>query len=153
MSSLLAYPLRESERGYSFVTDYGIEYLIVLVSDRDLLPDELFAPDLFSFSILTLNEKVPVGDPRVEVTVIEVLNRIYAANPQTIINYVCSLEDNQERPRRILFRRWFRRHGTGYTRLEFTDAENRIYAAAIFRAEHPRQAAIEVAFNDEYRAK
>jgi Family of unknown function (DUF6169) len=94
-----------------------------------------------------------VSDPRVEVTVIDVFNRIFAANPQIIISYVCSLEDDLERARCILFGRWFRQHGVGYTRLEFTDAESRIYAAVILNAKHPQQAAIEAAFNQEYRAK
>ncbi len=148
-----AYLLRENEQGYGFTTDYGVDYLIALTSDRELLPDEPFALDLFSFSVVSLTEGPPVGDPRVEITVIEILNRLYAVNPQLIVSYVCSLEDGQERSRRILFGRWFRQHGAGYVRPEFTDVDSRIYAAVIYNAEHPRRAAIDVAFNREYRNK
>jgi hypothetical protein len=149
----LPYPIRESDQGYGFTTDYGIEYLIALTSDQELLPDEPFAPYLYSFSIIVLTKRTLVGDPRVEATVIDGLNRIFATNKQTIISYVCSLEDDLERPRRILFGRWFRQHGAGYMRLEFSDLENRIYAAAIFQEGHPYQISIEEAFSREYRAK
>lgn len=153
LSSPLPYPVRESEQGYGFTTDYDIEYLIALTSDRNLLPDEPFASYLYSFSIIVFNERTPASDLRAEATVVEALNQIFAANPHTIISYVCSLEDDMERARRVLFSRWFRQHGVGFTRLEFTDAENRIYAAAIFQAGHPHQADIDTAFNREYRAK
>ncbi|MBO0938317.1 hypothetical protein J2I47_17330 [Fibrella sp. HMF5335] len=65
----MPYPVRKSEQGYSFTTDYGVEYVIALTNDRNLLPDEPFAPYLYSFSIIITKERTPVSDLRVGATV------------------------------------------------------------------------------------
>ena len=69
-------------------------------------------------------------------TVAYALNQAFDANPDLIITYICSVKDERQRNRRILFGLWFREHGEGFNRVDYTDKDN-IYSAAIFREEHP----------------
>jgi hypothetical protein len=152
-SSPSPYPLRENNDGFSFTTDHGFEYVLAFRSDQAYFPEDGFAQHLYSFSIVVLGQRTPVRDPRIEVTVIDALKRAFEADPLLVISYVCSLDDNQERNRRILFGQWYLRHSEGYTRLPFSHEQSRVYAAAIFRENHPDRSEIAAAFNREYNRK
>jgi hypothetical protein len=147
------YPLQENSEGFTFTTDNDFNYQIAFKSDQALFPTDSFAQDLYSFSLISLSVRVPVKDPRIEATVADVLHRTFAANSLIIISYVCSLDGDMERHRRILFGQWYRKHGKGFIRLIVEDPINRIYAVAFFKENHPDKEIIEAVFDREYRIK
>ncbi|MBO0933607.1 hypothetical protein [Fibrella aquatilis] len=128
-------------------------YQLAFRSDQAYFPNDEFAQHLYSFSIIVIGNRTPIRDPRIEITVIDTLQRAFATDPLLIISYVCSLDNDMERNRRILFGQWYLRHSEGYIRLPFSHELSRVYAAAIFRKDHPDQEAISAAFNREYNRK
>jgi hypothetical protein len=147
------YPLQENNEGFACTTDHGFVYQLAFRSDQSYFPDDSFDEYLYSFSIISVGMRTLVRDPRIELTVVYTLKQAFAANPQLIISYVCSLDNEMERHRRILFGQWYQRHSEGYTRLPFSYEQSRVYAAAIFLKDHPAQEAIFAAFNRVYNAK
>lgn len=80
------------------------------------------------------------------------LQAAFDANPNLIITYACSTENDQEKQRALLFRRWFFQCGDDYKCIDFSGS-NRIYATALYRKDHPAQDQIVDTFLEIYRNK
>jgi hypothetical protein len=152
-SSPSPYLLRENSDGFAFITDNGFAYQLAFQSDQSYFPADAFAEHLYSFSVIAFTPRTPIRDTRIEWTVVDALKRAFEANPLIVISYVCSLDGDMERHRRILFGQWYQRHGAGFVRLPFSNEQTRIYAAAIFQENHPHTTSIAAAFEREYTSK
>ncbi|GAB3944538.1 hypothetical protein GCM10028805_12200 [Spirosoma harenae] len=158
MPPLSPYPLvpkkdkENSSTIYWFETDYNVKYELVFKSDSDYLPDESLAENAYSFILTRVSDKAGVVDSRIRDTVTYGLLAAFDANPNLIITYTCSTDNNQEKQRALLFRRWFLQCRDNYKSIDFSDSK-RIYATAIYRKDHPEQDRIIDAFLQIYRDK
>lgn len=153
-SNLSHYKLEETEEGYTFTTLNHIIYEMIFRSDADYFPEYDFAESIVSFSLTPVHAVgIPVKDVQIERTVMYALSRTFEANPETILAFTCSTEDDLERHRRILFGRWYQRNGRGYTRLTHNDAANKLYTAVIYRDDHPDREQINAIFVKTYTNK
>lgn len=140
MSSPLPYPLKDSNTGFIFETDFGLVYEISFTDDSGYLTGSSFSSvdTVFSFTITHLSGQIQHKDPRVESTIISALHLTFASLPLAVITYVCSLDDNQEKARNRLFHNWYLRTGKNYfVKLDHTSADERIYSSVIFRSDNP----------------
>lgn len=101
--SPLPYLLKDAENGFTFETNFGILYKISYTDDSDYLFESSFVNAVYSFSITHLAGQIQHKDPRVEQTLIKALLLTFETSPTALINYVCSLDDNQEVARNRLF--------------------------------------------------
>ncbi len=150
--SPLPYPLTDDKDGFLFITDAEVTYKLAFRSDADYFTGWPFAEHLLSFSIIPIRGKVGAADPRIGATVTHALQLAYEADPELIIAFTCSVEDDLQRHRRVLFGSWYRKHKAEYNRLSYTD-EDKLYTAAIFRRSHAHSALIEEVFNETYQDK
>lgn len=150
-SNPLPYPLKNVEEGFLFGTDFGITYAIRFTNDADYMTASSFSHEVFSFSITPIAGQVRQKDPRVEQTVIRAILLTFDALPDAVINYVCSLDNDQQIARSRLFHRWYLKAGTThFIKLDFTDHENRIYTSVLFRSNHPAEAEIRNLFAESF---
>lgn len=153
---LSPYPLAVSESDlgivYSFTNIHKITYKLVFAPDSEYLTEYPFADLVYSFSIAPAAGKEGPKDPMIGHTVAYALNQAFDANPELIITYICSIKDEKQRSRRILFGMWFRQHGEGFSKLEYTDKDS-IYSAAIYMENHPFKSSISQAFSVIYDDK
>ncbi|WP_020596930.1 DUF6169 family protein [Spirosoma panaciterrae] len=150
-SNPLPYPLRSVEDGLIFVTELGVTYKIGFADDSVYVSESSFAHEVFSFSITPIAGQVRQKDPRVEQTVIRAILLTFDTLPDAVINYVCSLDNDQQIARSRLFHRWYLKAGTThFIKLDFTDHENRIYTSVLFRSNHPAEAEIRNLFAESF---
>ncbi|WP_298607143.1 DUF6169 family protein [uncultured Spirosoma sp.] len=115
------------------------------------MSESSFAHAIFSFSITPIAGLVKQKDPRVEQTVIRAILLTFEALPDAVINYVCSLDNDQQIARSRLFHRWYHKAGaTQFVKLDFTDHENRIYTSVLFRNNHPAEEEIRNRFTESF---
>lgn len=152
LSSLnpLPYPLTNVEEGFVFKTDFGITYAIRFTDDSDYIPESSFVNEVFSFSITPIVGVVKQKDPRVEQTVIKAILLTFEALPNAVMNYVCSLDDDQEIARSRLFHRWYLKAGSRFIKIDHTDKESRIHTSVIFRRNHPAETEIRSRFSRSF---
>ncbi|GAB4010816.1 hypothetical protein GCM10028808_22750 [Spirosoma migulaei] len=132
--------MRNVEDGFIFETDFGITYAIRFTDDSDYISESSFVGTIFSFSITPIAGQVKQKDPRVEQTVIKSVLLTFEALPNAVINYVCSLDDDQEVARSRLFHRWYLKAGTNsFIKLDRTDPESRIFTSVVFSTNHPAE--------------
>ncbi|WP_227686997.1 DUF6169 family protein [Spirosoma arboris] len=140
--------MRNVEDGFLFETDFGITYAIRFTDDSGYIPESSFVGTLFSFSITPIAGQVKQKDPRVEQTVIKAILLTFEALPTAVINYVCSLDDDQEVVRSRLFHRWYLKAGTNhFVKFDQTDTESRIFTSVIFSKNHPAEEEIRRRFD------
>lgn len=150
-SSPLPYLLRNADEGFIFETDFGIIYAIRFTDDSDYVSGSSFVNEVFSFSITPIIGQVKQKGPRVEQTVIEAILLTFEALPNAVINYVCSLDNDQEVVRNRLFHQWYLKAGRHrFVKLDHTDHENRIYTSVIFQSNHPAEEEIRNRFNGTF---
>lgn len=141
------YPLKTTDEGFSFDTDFGITYLVRFTDDSDYITESSFVRNVLTFSITPISGEVKRKDPRVEQTIIRTIILTFEMTPDAVINYVCSLDDNQEKARSRLFHAWYLRKGRErFVKLNYEDQDNKIYTSAIFRRNHPAEKEIEDLF-------
>lgn len=134
-------PIEDQQSGsiiYSFETDTQVRYELVFKSDNDYLPENPLANFAYSFILTRVSRKTGTIDSRIRDTVVYGLRAAFDANPNLIITYACSTENDQEKQRALLFRRWFLQCGNDYKSIDFSDSK-RIYATALYRNDHPAQ--------------
>lgn len=95
------------------------------------------------FGIKPLQEPVSSADPRIKVTVIHLLELLFNAEPQTVIIYVCDQSDERQKTRGRLFNRWFSSYGAGLVKRNYESEDQRLFAYAIFREDHPFKPQVE----------
>ena len=145
------YHLRGIDEGFAFDTDFGITYIIRFTDDSDYLAESSVSVTILTFSISPINGEVKQKDVRVEVTIIQALMLTFEILPDVVINYVCSLEDNQEKARSRLFNSWFLKSGKDrFVKLDYVNQDDKIYTSAIFRRDHPAEQQIERLFEQVF---
>lgn len=149
-SSHLPYPLTNVEDGFVFETDFEITYKIGFADDSDYVSGSSFVNEAFSFSITPIAGVVKQKDPRVEQTVIKAVLLTFEALPNAVMNYVCSLDNDQEVARSRLFHRWYLKAGSRFIKIDHTDEESRIYTSVIFQRDHPAEAEIRSRFGSSF---
>lgn len=108
MSNL--YKIHQTESGYSFVTDKGIPYMIILEKSSFIPPYGDFLYD-FSFFPLAAKEernKDQNGfDHKIHLTLLNFLEDLFSQDVRNTIVYICDSQDQREFYRKILFDKWY----------------------------------------------
>lgn len=162
-----AYPISESgAESYRFVTEQGITYLIYFLEADGYAPSASFAGNLKMFgferqpqpgAIQPLSEG---SDPRIMVTVVEVLQRHFLQYSDLVVLYVCSeysvlyrRQDSgvKERHPRFAkkrselfaswFEQWLQQSSMAIEKIDYA-LYGVIYGSCLFRAHHPKEAEI-----------
>ena len=145
------YPLRSAEAGFIFETDFGITYEIRFTDDSGYVPESSFFDAIFSISVTLIAGQITQKDPRVEQTIVQAILLTFDASPNTVLNYVCGLDNDQEVARNRLFQHWYRKIGIDhFIKIDRTDFENRIYTSVIFRRDHPAEREIRSRLTDVF---
>ena len=163
-SSLLTlspYPVQENEAGLTFETHSGIRYQLAFESNAKEFPHSSFGENCVTLSIIPLKgynrrrSYEGLGDPRIEITVMGQLLKLFDLNPLLIINYSCDLTDELERHRNIIFGRWYLTHlePNGVARQKHINTSERIYAAVLYRESNPHRHELEETFSKIFRGK
>jgi hypothetical protein len=145
-SQLEPYPLEEDSTGYVFVTDAGVRYNLYFSEGKYYLSDVAqipFADYILMFGIKPLQEPVSSADPRIKVTVIYLLELLFNSEPQTVIIYVCDQSDERQKTRGRMFSRWFSSYRKGFVKRNYESEDQRLFAYAIFREDHPFKPQVE----------
>ena len=153
LSSLspLPYQLKDVKNGFAFETDFGVTYEISFIDDSDYLFESSFINSVFSFSITHVAGQIQQKDPRVEQTILNALFLTFESSPDTVINYVCSLDDDKEVARNRLFQNWYLKIGKeSFEKLDHSNPENRVYSSVIFRRNHPAKEEIKRMFRQTF---
>lgn len=151
MLSHLPYPLKETEEGFTFETDFGLTYALTFTDDSDYIPESLSVDRVLSFSITSIVGEVKQKDAKVEVTIIKALLLTFDTLPDVVINYICSLDNHQEIARSRLFHSWYSKTAMNrFVKLDYTSVEDRIHTFVIFQRTHPHAEAIESRFKSTF---
>ena len=107
------YDLKPVDKGYEFVTEKGVPYLVTFVEYTlfDISPDL----KTYSFNIERLSEqnaKLGQQDDKVRNTVLYVIYRFFLLNQDALIT-VCDSTDGRQTARKRLFDGWFDRFNDG----------------------------------------
>jgi Family of unknown function (DUF6169) len=148
--SLFRYPITLSpNKTFDFITDAGYTYSIYFNPDQQLFNDPILDQYgiYFGFICRPDHNSRPF-DPKAGETIMYVIAEFFKNHPQSILAYICSGNNNQERQRQILFSKWYnasplKAHYT-FTKKQFED----IYCGVIYDKNHPNFYAIEEAFLD-----
>ncbi len=150
-SNRLPYPLTENESGFVFETDFNVTYQIAFTDDSDYITESSLLITVLSFSITPIAGEGKQRDPRVEQTVLNALLSTFDALPDVVINYVCSVADNQEAARSRLFHGWYLKIGKDdFVKLDHIDQVNRIHTPIVFRRNHPKENQLRSFFEDVF---
>jgi hypothetical protein len=87
-------------------------------------------------------------DPKVGTTIMHLIEVFFASYPNSILVYVCSALDQQDRHRQILFAKWYK---SSSLRAGFIFMQKKIlttYCGIIYNANHPALVDIGDAFFD-----
>lgn len=160
-SILLPYQVQENESGITFKTEFGITYQLAFESNVKEFPYNSFGDDCVTLSIIPLNgysrqgSYSGLGDPRIEITIMDQLLRLFDLNPLLVINYSCDLTDNLERHRNIIFGRRYLTHlqPRDIIRKKHTNVSERVYISVLYRGDNPYKAEIEETFLQIFRGK
>ncbi|MCD6065386.1 MAG: hypothetical protein K0S33_212 [Bacteroidetes bacterium] len=87
-------------------------------------------------------------DPKIGATIMHLISELFLAYPDSILAYVCSALDQQDRHRQILFAKWYNasslKEGFIFIRKKIYDN----YCGVIYSASHPAVFEIGDAFFD-----
>ena len=121
-----------------FVTDLSQNYRISFVDDR-----ALGGCTTFQFVIERMEQQRTPHDPKVELTIMAILNEFFASH-QNVLIYFCDTSDGREAKRNRLFLAWFDRNAapgrfTIRTAHAIVEGEG-FYAAVIVENRNPKLA-------------
>jgi hypothetical protein len=143
------YDLQNDNDGFSFDTDSGISYSLYFTEGKYYVPGASYADSVLMFGIKPIGDSI-LGPPdlRIKSTVVYALLDIFESEPETVIVYVCDQSGKQEKVRSRLFNKWYLDYCKGFVRLQHEDDEQRTFAYAIFREDHPARKEIESTVQD-----
>lgn len=141
---------RVSDGEFSFVTDYGIEYIICFEPDDILLRNEAY-----QFSIVNKNGLKSPLDRKLRNTIMSVIYEFFSCNNATIL-YICETGDGKQGLRSRLFESWYnaslRKAAFAVFSASITDPEGVInYASIILRTDNPHFTEVIQEFSDTVR--
>ena len=94
----------ENDNGFHFKTDLGIHYIIFFDEERPY-----GECDTYQFIIQKLDNKPSPHDPKVEQTILAILNEFFEEHLDVLL-YMCDDSDGREANRNRLFLVWFKKH-------------------------------------------
>lgn len=129
-SSPLPYKIQIEDDKYSFVSDFGVHYLLTLYE--------------FSFGPETVIGSKLKRDLRVKETIVQFLSSFFAENPESAISYLCDSSDDKAFGRQRLFKRWFREANERMDSIfEYKDhcsnGNEKYQMAIVLKKSHPRK--------------
>ena len=98
------YITQENDNGFHFKTDLGINYIIFFDEERPY-----GECDTYQFIIQKLDNKPSPHDPKVEQTILAILNEFFEEHLDVLL-YMCDDSDGREANRTRLFLVWFKKH-------------------------------------------
>ena len=126
----------ESPCVFSFFTDYGIEYEIVIKANDIFVPSGAYALD-----IVNVWHQPSPGDPKFRQTLMAIVEEFFSQNDDVML-YVTETRDDKQASRNRLFVRWFHayEHSDRYV---IRTAEGKMdgqmnFMAIILRRDNPR---------------
>lgn len=132
----------------SFLTDYGVQYVIGFDHDDIAMP----VTETYQFSIINGNNKKSPRDPKVRDTIIAVVENFFVEN-QEVMLYICETADGRQSMRNRLFEYWFNYYKNNgsiiFLSATIKDEEGiPNHAGIILRSDHPRLKEIIDEFTD-----
>ena len=104
------YNIHQIEKGYSFDTDKGVPYIIILEKSSFVPP---YGDFLFDFSFFPVvpkekrNKDQNGFDPKICQTLINFLEELFDQDVRNSIIFICDSQDQRELYRKILFDKWY----------------------------------------------
>lgn len=120
------YELVLSDDGFMFQTDFGIHYSVSF-NKEDII---LGGCATYQLIIRKIEEKRSAHDPKVEVTILSIINEFFRSN-QEVLLYLCDTSDGREASRNRLFLSWFDRYA-GNNRFTICKAHAEIEGEGLF---------------------
>lgn len=111
------YPVQQNSKGYSFVTDAGVTYLVyfTLLEDYEkYIPKNILIDNYFYFGIERTSAKVGCIDRFIKDTVAGIIVRFFLQNETSVLIFNYN-DDGRMQARRRLFYSWFERFSTHTT--------------------------------------
>lgn len=161
-STLSPYPVRVSSNGSRvFDTERGITYQLAFTAEAKSYPNSPFADNLVTLAIVPATGYTrktffeDKGDPRIELTIMGLVQRLFELNPLLIIAYTCDTTHGLERHRNILFGRWYRKYlkFNEIIRMKYENPGTRTYAGVLFHERNPFKDEIEEEFKYQLTGK
>ncbi|MVM35241.1 hypothetical protein GO755_34790 [Spirosoma sp. HMF4905] len=161
LSTHTPYPVRVNKDGFLFDTDQGITYQLFVQSNAKVFPEQPFGENCVTLSVLPLRGySRPTafslkGDPRLELTIMDELKKLFQANPLLVIAYSCDLTNELERHRSVTFGRWYRKYlsTVGVLRKKYENPGLRAYGAVLYHESNPYMIEIEEEFSEIFSGK
>ena len=89
---------------FYFTTKYNLKYF---VSFRKIDFENEYFRNLFFVDFYEADNQKFFNDPNIEITIINIINKYFDANPNIILNYVCDVVDYKQDFRKRLFDKWY----------------------------------------------
>lgn len=137
---------------FNFVNSEGNLYEVYFDKNSPIIPDE----DIDEYAVYMGFTRVPPFqsfdkekdyDPRVEVTIMYLIENFFKSNKRGVLVYVCSSQEKYARQRSITFRKWF---SNSTLKDKFKHLPNKFgetYTGAIYSQKHPFSEKIEFVFS------
>lgn len=130
------YKVSETEHGYSFITDSGVEYFLTFFEYPPI--DDSLSTKIYMFNIDRTCRYGGQNDEKVRNTILLVLNDFFEKNDDALIALTDTLDDKQA-ARYRLFNYWFKKFSAD--RLEkldvsFSDNGVTMYVSLMFKKSH-----------------
>lgn len=132
---------------YEFATDNGLIYNITFTTYD--FPNPILSQHgvVLGIELPDSGTRDPGTDPRIEATVIAVIELLLNTDPTRVILWVCSPDKRQQAARNRKFDRWHRNYRENSGLLTIIKADLEVspgeYTSLLYRADHPDAAALE----------
>lgn len=149
------YKVFKSTKGgyYSFTTKNGVYYRCLFYQNaQNLFGLEVESP-IYYFSFFKPKSSDCVEfDKHVGQTIVEILNRFFKKNPNSIICYICDNSDLKAIRRQNSFEKWFSKNNSDHEKaLIKGEIPGVIYLGAVMLSVHEEKLKIKTHFDDELR--
>jgi hypothetical protein len=165
LQHLSPYPLvlveKVSDRGtsyegsitYAFTSERNVEYELVFRPDTKYLPPKNpLRNRAYSFILERITPGDDLMDYRIKPTIQYAIKQAFKTNPDLVLSYQCSTEDDKQYKRALVFRRWFDECKDDYTALEYSSGRDS-FATTIYRKDNPMGEWIRKTFDEMFGGK
>ncbi len=124
---------------YQFETSQNTTYVVNFVFRNGYFPENEFLEDnvyLISFHTSSRSRKF---DQRIELTLVNIITEFFSRNPESGLIFLCDISNNLQRPRKITFNKWFKKHNTWFEKHDFKipGGDHEYLASLIVHQENP----------------